>query len=398
MTSNSPLPLLGGLSAADFLQQYWQKKPLLIRQAIPGYQCPISPDELAGLACEEEVESRLILEKGGEHPWQLEHGPLAEERFTSLPEHHWTLLVQEINKHVPEFALLQDQFNFIPSWRLDDVMVSYAPPQGSVGPHSDTYDVFLLQGMGKRRWQINPAAPTANELIPGLPLRIIQDFQAEEEWVLEPGDMLYLPPGVSHHGVAVDDCMTISIGFRAPSHQAILGSLMETLIEQQDSNGAYSDPDLLPQQNPGEITLQAREKIRHFIRQQDFSDETIDHWFGEFITETKPGHDIPLPEELTKELTAEDIRIQLLSGTSLWHSEHCRMAYFEDTEKTIKLFAGGEEIGLPASLTFAAPLLCQQRVFCAEELHLYIDKPGFLELLATLYNKGALTLLDNEYD
>ncbi|MCK5605475.1 cupin domain-containing protein, partial [Candidatus Pacearchaeota archaeon] len=283
----------------------------------------------------------------------------------------------------------------IPEWRLDDLMISYAADQGSVGPHIDLYDVFILQGMGKRRWQINPATPSADELIPNLPLRIMQDFQAEEEWILEPGDMLYLPPGVAHHGVAMDNCMTVSIGFRAPGHQAMVSSLLEHLTEQQDSSAAYSDPDLLPQQNPGEISSQARENIRQFIHQLDLNDQSIDHWFGKFITETKPGHDIPTPEET---LSAEDIRTQFLSGASLWHNEYCRMAYFEESEKVIKFFAGGEEIDLPDSLGFAASLLCQQRVFNAEDLMPYIDKPGFLELLATLYNKGALTLLDNEYE
>ncbi len=142
------MQLLGGLSAEEFLQQYWQKKPLLIRQAIPDYSTPLSPDELAGLACEQEVESRLILEKDADTPWQLEHGPFTETRFSQLPATHWTLLIQKVNQLLPQLAELLDQFNFIPNWRIDDVMVSYAPEAGSVGPHVDQYDVFLLQGLG----------------------------------------------------------------------------------------------------------------------------------------------------------------------------------------------------------------------------------------------------------
>ena len=184
---------LGQHTPAGFLQHYWQQKPLLIRQALANDALPtLSPDELAGLACETDIESRLILEKDGPHPWQLENGPFDAERFASLPESHWTLLVQDVDKFVPQVAELLQWFRFVPDWRIDDVMISYAIDQGSVGPHVDNYDVFLLQIHGRRRWRISTQPIADDNFIPDIPLNILQQFDAEQEWLLEPGDMLYL--------------------------------------------------------------------------------------------------------------------------------------------------------------------------------------------------------------
>ena len=192
--------MLGDLSADAFLQRYWQKKPLLIRNALANYQSPISADELAGLALESEVESRLVETHGMD--WSLKHGPFNEDDFLGLPEQDWTLLVQGVDLWVPEVQALLSKFAFLPPWRVDDVMVSFACPGGSVGPHFDQYDVFLLQVEGQRRWQIGGECSSNTPLRDDSPLRILKEFEAEEEWLLEPGDMLYLPPGVAHWGVA----------------------------------------------------------------------------------------------------------------------------------------------------------------------------------------------------
>ena len=194
--------ILGEITATVFLEQYWQKKPLLIKRAFSNYQSPISAEELAGLACEEGVESRLILEHGETSPWQLRYGPFSEDDFTSLPKTNWSLLVQAVNHHVPELNELLEAFNFIPNWRIDDLMISYAPTHGSVGPHLDNYDVFLLQVQGRRHWHINENDYTEDDFIEDLELKILKDFEAKQDWILEPGDMLYLPPGIAHHGVA----------------------------------------------------------------------------------------------------------------------------------------------------------------------------------------------------
>ena len=379
--------LLGGLSVEEFLEKYWQKQPLLVRQAIPGYQCPVTPEEIAGLACEEEVESRLIMEQGGATPWQVEHGPFAEERFTHLPETHWTVLVQEINKHVPEFALLQDSLSFLPNWRLDDVMVSYAPEFGTVGPHADNYDVFMIQGAGHRRWQINREEPGDDDLLPDLPLKIMKNFEVEEEWVLEPGDMLYLPPGVTHYGVALDDCITVSVGYRAPTVGSILSGYFNDLLAQTDVDEFYADPDLKAQPAPGEIALAAREKVRALISSMPLDDDHIDRWFASFITDVRPGHYVPEPDE---ELRPKAFKELFKRHRELWRSEYCRYAHFTDAAGVTRLYVAGEEIELHGDGAKVAALLAGRRVQRFKELAPYLEDKELLELLTDLYNMGAV--------
>ena len=221
------MDMLGGLTASEFLRDYWQKRPLVIRQAFPGFQSPVSPDELAGLACEEAVESRIVIENDAGKPWQLHNGPFSPDRFSDLPEQDWTLLVQGLDHWVPEIADLLDNFRFIPNWRLDDIMASYAPKGGSVGPHYDMYDVFLLQAQGHRRWTFGGHCDHTSPRVEGTPLRILSSWDGEETVTLAPGDMLYLPPGIGHHGVAEDDCITLSVGFRAPTIDDILTSFTD---------------------------------------------------------------------------------------------------------------------------------------------------------------------------
>jgi 50S ribosomal protein L16 3-hydroxylase len=231
-----PLEQLGDMPIETFLRDYWQKKPLLIRQAYPGFELPIDGDELAGLALEEEVESRIVLEHG-KTPWELRHGPFDEQTFSQLPESHWTLLVQAVDQWVPEIHELLQDFQFIPGWRLDDIMISYASDKGSVGPHFDYYDVFLLQGMGKRRWRIGQHCDSGSELVEGTPLKLLRNFETTDEWVLEPGDMLYIPPGIAHWGIAEGECITCSIGFRAPPG-AGLRAAVEGKGQQRGGTGA----------------------------------------------------------------------------------------------------------------------------------------------------------------
>ncbi len=381
------MQLLGGLTPERFLAEYWQKKPLLVRQAIPGFRLPLSADELAGLACEPEVESRLILEKGGERPWQLEHGPFAEERFAALPGSHWTLLVQRVNHWVPQVADLLDHFAFLPAWRLDDIMISYAADQGGVGPHTDQYDVFLLQGAGRRRWQIDASVNDESPLLDHPELRILEQFHATDEWVLAPGDMLYLPPGLAHYGVALGDgCMTCSVGFRAPGHRDLITAWVDDVIALLPDTLRYGDPDLAPTQRPGEIDGKALARIREIIRQRFIPDEAIDAWFGRYITQ-------PVEEMFDIEpLSVAEIRARLQRGQILRRRESARLNYLDGDP--FRLFVEGEEYVVPDGRRPLARLLCDQRHF-GPELLSFLEDAGHREWFAML-QQHALVEADDE--
>ena len=380
------MQLLGGLTTQAFLQQYWQKKPLLIRQAIPDFIVPLSPNELAGLACEAEVESRLILEKDGATPWQVEYGPFTETRFNQLPATHWTLLVQKANQLAPQLAELLEEFNFIPNWRIDDVMVSYAPAQGSVGPHVDQYDVFLLQGLGTRRWQITTRDTSQLPRWDKTELDILREFEPEHEWELIPGDMLYLPPNVAHYGVALDDCLTFSIGFRAPRYSELLSAWIDDQIVQLPEQLQYQDPDLQLQVHCGEIDAATCERIRSIIRQQFVSDKQIDRWFGRYITEPPP-QSIPLEPEAA--LQADAFQSRLTTQGELWRSEYCRFAFIHD-ETSVWLYVDGQEFEFTSAQQGLVALLCDQRRYSLTELAPYLSDSLTRELLTTLYNMGAV--------
>ncbi|MEH6466330.1 MAG: cupin domain-containing protein [Porticoccus sp.] len=282
-------PILGNISGEKFLAEYWQKKPLLIRHALPDFESPISPDELAGLSLEEEIESRLVIEEGQDGPWQALHGPFNDETFSQLPEKKWTLLIQGADLWLPEVKSLLDHFTFIPPWRLDDVMISYAPEGGSVGPHYDYYDVFLLQGLGQRRWQVGPVCNQDSPQLDGTTLRILRDFDPTEDWVLNPGDMLYLPPQVAHSGVALNDCMTYSIGFRAPSATDMLDDLTTELLSQGNSV-YYTDPALTPGMATENIDPAFIHQVKSLLSSVLDDEALLADWFARYMTAPKyPG-------------------------------------------------------------------------------------------------------------
>lgn len=271
-----------GLDPAQFLARHWQREPLLIRGAIPGFAPPVSADELAGLALEEEVESRLVAEDGGN--WRLRHGPFGEADFAAPPP--WTLLVQAVDQYLSEVAALRRLVNFIPDWRGDDIMVSYATDGGSVGPHYDHYDVFLLQGEGQRLWRLGQRCDEHSPLLPGNELRILAEFDCRQEYLLGPGDMLYVPPGLAHWGIARGECTTFSIGYRAPRRQDLLARLADQALEEDPAAGLFSDPGRAPAGRPGEIGAadleRAREQALALLRP-----EASPRWFGELVTEPR---------------------------------------------------------------------------------------------------------------
>ena len=292
---SEPITLLGGISAETFLKDYWHKKPLLIRGAIPEFEGFLTPNELAGLACEEDVQSRLI--SYVKKQWKLEQGPFAEKRFAKLPERDWTLLVQSVNHHLQEANDLLQQFNFIPFARLDDLMVSYAPDGGGVGPHFDSYDVFLLQGCGQRLWRISEQEDLS--LVEGAPLRILQNFKTEQEFTLSAGDMLYLPPHVAHWGIAIGDCMTYSIGFRAPSAQELAGEFLNYLQEHRTFSGMYADPDLAVQAHPAEIGQGMVRQVSSILDELKWNDKDVADFLGLYLTEPKSHLVFDTPKNIT---------------------------------------------------------------------------------------------------
>lgn len=325
-----PLTLLNGLTPAQFMAEYWQKKPLLIRGAIPGFKGLLTPDELAGLACETELPSRLIqFDPESAHTgqgWQVTQGPFEEDDFAALPAQHWTLLVQGLNHLLPEAQALLNHFNFIPTARLDDVMVSYAPTGGGVGPHIDSYDVFLLQGAGRRRWSISQQKDL--RLIPEAPLRILSHFVSEQEWVLEAGDMLYLPPNVAHWGVAEDnDCMTYSIGFRAPAARELAVEFLDACRQESMPDELYQDRELQPVTDAAAIDSAMVERVGDMLKRLSWQQEQLGPFLARYFTEPKayvvftPNRKLSLVK-FTDAITKTGIELDLQTQLLHWQGQY----------------------------------------------------------------------------
>jgi 50S ribosomal protein L16 3-hydroxylase len=383
--------LLGGLTPARFLREHWQKKPLLVRGALPGFRDPIEPDELAGLACEHGVESRIVRERGRRgRPWEVTWGPQAEETFATLPAARWTLLVQEVNRWVPDAALLLDRFDFLPNVRVDDVMVSFAAPGGSVGPHVDSYDVFLVQGQGERRWRYGTKKVQNARFRPGLELRILERFEPDADEVLGPGDMLYLPPGFAHHGTAVSPCLTYSVGFRAPNAGEMWKDLAAHLAR-IDPRAArlLEDPPLSPAESPGAIPEAMLRRVRAMVREAAPSDEALDRWFASFATRLAPGHELEAPR---RRLDARAIGDRLREGRSVLRSEEGRWAFLPGARAgALRLYVGGAEIEVAREASALAKALASRRRFEAGEVSALAGSSGAARALLThLFAIGAL--------
>lgn len=387
MNPDIPLQLLGGITAREFLRDYWQKKPLLIRQAIPDFESPIEADELAGLALEEEVESRLVIEHG-ERPWELRRGPFAEDAFSTLPEREWTLLVQAVDQFVPEVAELLEHFRFLPSWRIDDVMISFAAPGGSVGPHFDNYDVFLLQAQGKRNWKIGQMCNSESPLLQHADLRILAEFEESAEWVLEPGDMLYLPPRLAHFGIAEDDCMTYSVGFRAPSAAEVLTHFTDFLSQYLTDEERYTDADAQPVSDPHQIQGDALDRLKGLLAEHMSDERMLLTWFGQFMTEPR------YPELVAgEELGEEDFINSLQDGAILVRNPSARLAWSE-VDDDVLLFASGQSRYLPGKLRELLKLVCSADALHSENLGEWLADEDGRDLLCELVKQGSLGFAD----
>ncbi|WP_374443294.1 ribosomal protein uL16 3-hydroxylase [Pseudomonas panipatensis] len=385
-----PLQLLGGISADEFLRDYWQKKPLLIRQAIPGFESPLDPDELAGLALEEVIESRIVIEHG-KTPWELRRGPFSEETFKELPESDWTLLVQAVDQFVPEVAELLEHFKFLPSWRIDDIMISYAAPGGGVGPHFDNYDVFLLQGHGRRRWKIGQTCDADSPLLQHPDLRILAQFEESQEWVLEPGDMLYLPPRVAHYGIAEDECMTYSVGFRAPSAAEVLTHFTDFLAQFLSDEERYSDAGMSAvkgSEDQHKIQRDALDRLKQLLQEHISDERLLLTWFGQFMTEPR------YPELVAgEEIDDGDLLQALEDGAVLVRNPSARLAWSE-VDVGLLLFSSGQSVVLPQSMRELLKLICAADALHQDNLGQWLaDKDG-RKLLGELVKQGSLEFAD----
>lgn len=367
-----------------FLSEHWQKKPLLIKNPWKSWRNPLDPDELAGLACEDEVESRLVTQT--RDTWKVEHGPFAETRFGRLGKKPWTLLVQAVDHHAPEVAALLEPFRFVPYWRIDDVMVSYAADQGGVGPHFDQYDVFLIQGLGKRRWRIGVHCDQATELLPHDDLRLLANFEASEEWILEPGDILYVPPGLAHEGIAVgDDCMTYSVGFRAPSRGELIAHWSEHLVEGLPEGDRYADSDLRAQQNPGEISAQAIARLHAMVTEKMLDRDAFARWFGQYASAPKYPDMDWRPEE---PMEIKALRERLAGNAPLCRNPASRFSFIRQAADSLLLFVDGQRLECAGETAALAEQLCaQDRIRIDPDLR---SSDPAMELIAKLFNQGSV--------
>ncbi|MEL0611641.1 cupin domain-containing protein [Marinomonas arenicola] len=410
---DTPLTLLGGMTARTFLAEYWQKKPLLIRSGLVDFTLPLDADELAGMAMEEDVESRIVIENG-KTPWELLQGPFDEGTFANLPEKEWTLLVQAVDHWVPEVQALKEQFQFLPSWRLDDVMISYATQGGSVGPHYDQYDVFLVQVAGKRRWQVLAPDQYQDTAIKDISLHILDNFPVDDsmDWELETGDILYLPPNYAHNGRSLDnDCMTYSIGFRAPSMQDALTGLRDKICDNVNEKDRFAAPESGSRTHSAQITQDdiryLQTELTRLIKQPD----KLAQWLGETMSESKyPEYLAPLNQQELEQAYANalagntfirpgDARISYYDPSALYSGEQQTLEGVDSEpleNPSITVFCNGDSLSVHQQLAIFIQAICNQTEFDFSGLDLEQDSdlPPLLRFL--IRQQGLIELTASE--
>lgn len=366
-----------------FLRDYWQKKPYLFRQALPDFRSPLAPDELAGLALEEEIESRLVIEHGNT-PWELRRGPFTEKDFSQLPDSHWTLLVQAVDQWVPEVKVLLEEFRSLPSWRLDDIMISFAPQGGSVGPHYDQYDVFLIQVEGDRHWDIGQMCDHNTPLHPDTDLKILTELARSDGWDLNPGDVLYLPPGLAHHGVALNNCLTYSVGFRAPDAVEALQGLAQRLDLEADVDALrYSDADLAANEPSHHITPAALKRLRTLLVKATERDDVLADWLGAYMTQNK--------YDLFDWADVSDEAVELSDATLITKALPTRIAVFNQ-----RLYVNGRVFPLQTDDQPLVDALIKQDHWSWGELTALAKSDDAQVLLDLLILSGSLELPEEE--
>ncbi len=370
---------LSELTLEEFLRDYWQKKPVILRQGFKNFVDPIDADELAGLACEEEVESRLVYQKNGQ--WQAEFGPF--EHYEHLGESNWSLVVQALDHWSEEAAQLIEPFRFIPHWRLDDLMASFATVGGSVGPHIDLYDVFICQGSGKRRWRVGDRGDhqqfSAHEA-----LLHVKPFTAIIDEELTAGDIIYIPPGYPHEGITLENSMSFSVGFRTTSTVNLYSGLADHLIDNELGEELIEDPHRMPTQHSGEISKDDYQLIKNQLTQLLDNDDLVRQFIGCFMTKAKHELDLVALEE---PLTPDDIS-EILSTNTLMRLGGVRAFYFEESLKQGLCYIDGNEYQFSPEIYEAIQLVCDHVCLTPRLLSPWHSDRHFLHFITQQINAG----------
>ncbi|WP_288409769.1 ribosomal protein uL16 3-hydroxylase [Acinetobacter soli] len=382
------LDVLGGITAEQFLNEYWQKKPLLVRNAMPEIINILEPDDVKELALEETVSARLIKQKDKDpNQWSVKSSPLIKGDFQKLPK-LWTLLVQAVDHYSFDLAELWKKFPFIPQWRRDDIMVSYAPKGGSVGQHFDFYDVFLVQGYGHRRWQLGQMCDENTAFVAGQPLKLLPEMDVHFDEVLAPGDLLYVPPGLSHYGVAEDDCLTFSFGFRMPN----VATMMDRVSDRFADNALLKNPviDIMRDQvgQIGEMTSNELAYLKAKVLDQLQHSSDFEHALVALMSEPKYPDNIPEPDEIE----ADDLREILSTGYELCLEPASRLLYTQQDDQLL-FWANGEACCIDDRFAPLLKALADGQVLTFDA---QFDHDEFLEDLAQLLNDSVLMLLPPE--
>lgn len=360
-----------------FLDTYWQQAPLLQRNAMVLDDI-MSADELAGLATEDDVESRIITGQYDSEQWTLRHGPFSDDDFNALPEKNWTLLVQAVDHWIPEVRQVLSQFNFLPRWRIDDIMISFATDGGGVGPHFDQYDVFLVQLSGQREWKIGQMCGDSTDLIDQVPVKLLSTFEEQDAWQLRPGDVLYLPPGLAHWGTSIGDSMTLSVGFRAPAESETIAELGHFLSGVMSDFQRYQDPGLSARQKaPHAIQEEDIIRVQNIVRRLAEDTALLSEWFGRYVTE--PKYDDMNVD--TADWSFERF-LQHWQHNPLYRNPGSRLAYYQD-----QLYVDGQR--LETNLTEQV-----LHDLCDTDVLTYLSTAETQRVVLELLNSGAFIFED----
>lgn len=372
---------INSLSEQEFLNQYWQKKPLLIKQGFRDFEDPLDANELAGLAMEESIESRIITNQNND--WQAHHGPF--EDFELLTEQHSTLLVQAVDHWHPDAGQILEPFRFIPNWRIDDLMISYSTPGGGVGPHLDQYDVFIIQGEGKRHWRVGMPDSNLKQFAQNKSLLQVEQFPAVIDCILEPGDILYIPPACPHEGYAVENAINYSVGFRAPNQQDLLSSFADYVIDKEAGSTRYSDPLLETRESKGLLSTTEATEVKQLLSALLQDDSLFKSWLGQTTSEPKHEMDLMPPEDL---YTTEQVAQLIDDSDEIFERLGGTRAIYQSTDNEIILSVNGQNFLLPKTDLAVVKLLTDDVSVTAEQIKSSKNSLKFTQSFTTLLNEG----------